>query len=301
MSATARLWFDPRCPWAWIASRWLLELQRVRPVQVRFGVMSLSVLNEHRTDGDFPARNTAGRGPVRVAVAAEQEYGNDALGRLYTALGSRIHLAAQPLGRPLYEAALTEAGLPETLAAAAEDTTHDTAVRASHDTALRPVGTDVGTPIIHVDRGGGDIIAFAGPVVSPAPRGEAGELAAAAAGFEALGAMLLAVEACAGAAEAYTRAGDRRAAAQAMRRASVLAAVCEGADTPGLVHPAGAVPLSGREREIVMLAASGLASKDIAGRLYLSVRTVNNHLQHAYAKLGVSSRAGLAEALRIGS
>ncbi|HLJ98516.1 MAG TPA: LuxR C-terminal-related transcriptional regulator [Streptosporangiaceae bacterium] len=130
---------------------------------------------------------------------------------------------------------------------------------------------------------------------------DAGELAAAAADFEALGAMLLAAEACAGAAEAYTRAGDRRAAAQAMRRASLLVAVCEGAATPGLVHTAGAVPLSGREREIVMLAASGLASKDIAGRLYLSVRTVNNHLQHAYAKLGVSSRAGLAEVLRSGS
>ena len=130
---------------------------------------------------------------------------------------------------------------------------------------------------------------------------DAGELAAAAADFEALGAMLLAAEACAGAAEAYARAGDRRAAAQAMRRASVLAAVCEGAATPGLVRTAGAVPLSGREREIVMLAASGLASKDIAGRLYLSVRTVNNHLQHAYAKLGVSSRAGLAEALGSGS
>jgi DNA-binding CsgD family transcriptional regulator len=127
---------------------------------------------------------------------------------------------------------------------------------------------------------------------------DAGELAAAAADFEALGAMLLAAEACAGAAEAYTRAGDRRAAAQVLRRASVLAAVCEGADTPGLVYAAAAVPLSGREREIVMLAASGLASKDIAGRLYLSVRTVNNHLQHAYAKLGVSNRAGLAEALR---
>lgn len=110
--------------------------------------------------------------------------------------------------------------------------------------------------------------------------------------------MLLAAEASAGAADAYTRAGDRRAAAGAAGRASLLAAVCEGAVTPGLMHAAGTVPLSGREREIVMLAAGGMASKDIAGRLYLSVRTVNNHLQHAYAKLGVSSRAGLAQVLR---
>jgi DNA-binding CsgD family transcriptional regulator len=125
----------------------------------------------------------------------------------------------------------------------------------------------------------------------------ASELARAADDFEALGAMLLAAEAAAGAAEAYSRAGEPRAAASALRRSSVLAATCEGASTPGLVHADAAVPLSGREREIVMLAAKGMASKDIADRLYLSVRTVNNHLQHAYAKLGVAGRAGLAKAL----
>jgi DNA-binding CsgD family transcriptional regulator/tetratricopeptide (TPR) repeat protein len=130
---------------------------------------------------------------------------------------------------------------------------------------------------------------------------DARELAAAADDFEALGAMLLAAEATAGAAEAFSRAGDRRAAAAALRRSSVLAAICEGAVTPGLLHVGAAVPLSGREREIVLLAAQGMASKDIAERLYLSTRTVNNHLQHAYTKLGVNSRAGLAQALRSGS
>jgi DNA-binding NarL/FixJ family response regulator len=126
---------------------------------------------------------------------------------------------------------------------------------------------------------------------------DARELAAAADDFAALGAMLLAAEAAAGAAEAYSRDGDPRAAAAALRRSGVFAATCEGASTPGLIHAETAVPLSGREREIVILAVKGLASKDIADRLYLSVRTVNNHLQHAYAKLGVSSRAGLAQAL----
>ena len=126
---------------------------------------------------------------------------------------------------------------------------------------------------------------------------DARELAGAAGDFEALGAMLLAAEAAAGAAEAFRRAGDQRAATAALRRSSVLAAACEGAVTPGLFHAAAAVPLSGREREIVMLAAQGMASKDIAERLYLSVRTVNNHLQHAYTKLGVSGRADLAQAL----
>jgi DNA-binding CsgD family transcriptional regulator len=109
--------------------------------------------------------------------------------------------------------------------------------------------------------------------------------------------MLLAAEAAAGAAAAFRRAGDRRAAAAASRRSSALAGRCEGAATPGLLHADTIVPLSGREREIVMLAAKGLASKEIADRLYLSARTVNNHLQNAYTKLGVSSRADLAQAL----
>jgi len=120
--------------------------------------------------------------------------------------------------------------------------------------------------------------------------------------FESLGAMLLAAEAAGGAADAFGRAGDRRAATAALRRSTALAAACEGANTPGLLHlatvnAAAADPLSGREREVVLLAATGMASKDIAERLYLSVRTVNNHLQHAYAKLGVTSRAGLTQAL----
>jgi DNA-binding CsgD family transcriptional regulator/tetratricopeptide (TPR) repeat protein len=129
-------------------------------------------------------------------------------------------------------------------------------------------------------------------------RAGAGEaLAGAATDFEAMGALLLAAEAWSGAAEAFSQAGDRRAATAAMRRCDALAAECEGADTPALRRENPAVPLSEREREIVMLAADGMASKDIADRLFLSVRTVNNHLQHAYAKLGISSRAGLAEAI----
>src|SRR5215470_17149984 len=131
---------------------------------------------------------------------------------------------------------------------------------------------------------------------------DAVELTGAADDFEALGAMLLAAEAAGSAAGAFSGAGDRRAATASLRRSSALAAACEGAATPGLFHlatvnAAAAAPLSGREREIVLLAATGMASKDIADRLYLSVRTVNNHLQHAYAKLGVTSRAGLAQAL----
>jgi DNA-binding CsgD family transcriptional regulator len=126
---------------------------------------------------------------------------------------------------------------------------------------------------------------------------DAGELAEVSDDFETLGALLLAAEAAAGAADAFGRAGDRRAATAARRRSATLAAACEGAATPGLLRATPVIPLSGREREIVLLAARGLSSKEIAERLFLSVRTVNNHLQHAYTKLGVSSRAGLAQAL----
>ena len=99
--ANVDMWFDPMCPWAWITSRWLLEVEQVRPVDVRFHVMSLTVLNENRAD--FPSATGTvladGIGPVRVAIAAEQKYGTDVLRRLYTAFGKRIHLGKEPLGR----------------------------------------------------------------------------------------------------------------------------------------------------------------------------------------------------------
>jgi DNA-binding CsgD family transcriptional regulator len=123
-------------------------------------------------------------------------------------------------------------------------------------------------------------------------------LIGAADGFQALGAMLLAAEAAAGAADAFRLAGQPRSAVAAARRSRALAALCEGAVTPSLIHPDAVVPLTRREREIARLAAEGLASKEIADRMYLSVRTVDNHLQNVYAKLGVTSRADLWSALR---
>jgi hypothetical protein len=172
VSTTAQLWFDPRCPWAWITSRWLLEVQRVRPIEVRFGVMSLSVLNEHRTEERYVAANAKGWGPVRVAIAAEQRHGGTALRPLYTALGTRIHVRREELGRPLLEGALADAGLDPSLADAADDPSLDAAVRASHDKGMAPVGDDVGTPVIHWPGPDGPV-AFFGPVVTPAPKGDA--------------------------------------------------------------------------------------------------------------------------------
>jgi hypothetical protein len=167
------MWFDPRCPWAWITSRWLLDVEQIRPIDVRFHVMSLSVLNEHTADERYRASLAAGWKPVRVAIAAEQRYGTEALRPLYTALGTRIHVQKEELGRPLFEAALADAGLDPDLAAAADDPAYDAAVRASHDTGMAPVGDDVGTPVIHVPGPNGQQVAFFGPVVTPAPKGDA--------------------------------------------------------------------------------------------------------------------------------
>ncbi|MFB9414523.1 DsbA family protein [Dactylosporangium matsuzakiense] len=172
---TADMWFDPRCPWAWITSRWLLEVEQVRPVDIRFHVMSLSILNEGRDDVPEQYKEGLAKGwaPVRIAIAAEQKFGNDVLRPLYTALGNRIHHEQQELGDELYRAALVEAGLPVDLVQYGESTEFDEQLRESHFAGMNPVGMDVGTPVIHVPGPDGETVAFFGPVVTPRPRGEA--------------------------------------------------------------------------------------------------------------------------------
>ena len=155
-------WFDPLCPWAWLASRWMLEVVQVRPVDLRFHVMSLSVLNEDKDDLSEKYRDLMDRGwgPVRVAVAAEQKFGNEVLPALYTALGTRIHHEQAGPGRDVIVAALEEAD-----AAASGD--WDKLLRESHHAGMDPVGYEVGTPVIQIEG-----TAFFGPVISRVPTGE---------------------------------------------------------------------------------------------------------------------------------
>jgi len=163
------LWFDPLCPWAWLTSRWLLAAADVRPLRPRFRVMSLAVLNEGRElPADYRQFLDEAWGPVRVAVAVEESAGADALGRFYTELGTRFHNRALPREPSTLAEALTATGLPATLADAAGDSAYDDRVRASHQDGISRVGTEVGTPVISVGA-----VAFFGPVVTPAPTGEA--------------------------------------------------------------------------------------------------------------------------------
>ena len=166
-------WFDPACPWAWLTSRWMDEVARVRDVDVRWHVMSLAVLNEGRDlPADYRAAMDDAWAPVRVVVAAAALHGEKHIKPLYDAMGTRRHPGGRSDTAAIIAESLAAAGLPAELADHGTTDEFDTQLRASHGAAIAVVGDDVGTPVIAIDG-----VGFFGPVLTPAPQGvDAGRL-----------------------------------------------------------------------------------------------------------------------------
>ena len=169
----ADFWFDPRCPFAWLSSRMMLEVEQVRDVETHWHVMSLAYLNQDKdVSPDYKAGLATAWGPVRVCIAAEQKLGSEVLAPLYTAMGTRIHVQKQEPDKQMAIESLKDADLPVELAEAWDDASLDDAVARSHHEGMDAVGDEVGTPTIHING-----VAFFGPVISKTPRGEeAGKL-----------------------------------------------------------------------------------------------------------------------------
>ena len=165
-TSRADFWFDPRCPFAWLTSRWILEVEQVRDIEVQWHVMSLGYLNQDKDiSDDYRAMLSTAWGPVRVLIKAEQEHGNEVLLPLYTAMGTRIHIEKMESNRDMVEQSLKDAGLPLSLADAMDDSSLDEAVIRSHHEGMDAVGDDVGTPTIHING-----VAFFGPIITKTPQ-----------------------------------------------------------------------------------------------------------------------------------
>lgn len=170
MTTRVDVWFDPACPFSWMTSRWLVEVAQQRPLDLHWQVMSLAVLNEGKElPPPYDARMRDARRAVRFAIAAAQRHGDEVLGDLYTALGTRIHRQQRGFDDAVAQESLTELGLDADLVGALDDARHDDAVAASHRRGQQAVGEDVGTPVVALDGR-----AFFGPVVTPIPHGQEG-------------------------------------------------------------------------------------------------------------------------------
>jgi 2-hydroxychromene-2-carboxylate isomerase len=164
--SVADFWFDPLCPYCWVTSRWIVEVGKVRDIDVHWHVMSLAVLNEPEDPpADYTEREVWWM--PRVAIAAADKGGDEILGPLYTAMGTRVHDEHNRDFAAVIAESLAEVGLPPDLADAARTTDYDERLRASHHAGMDKVGKGVGTPTIHVNG-----VAFFGPVITRVPTGE---------------------------------------------------------------------------------------------------------------------------------
>ncbi|WP_104199115.1 DsbA family protein [Cryobacterium sp. Y29] len=169
MTDSVDFWFDPSCPWAWMTSRWVDEVARLRNLDVTWHVMSLAVLNEDQdVSADYAAFFPRALKYTRLVAAAAELHGQPMIKALYDALGTQIHPGGSNNPDEVIPAALAEVGLPASFAAFADSEEYDRQMRASHFDGINRVGQDVGTPVIAVNG-----VAFFGPVISPAPMGDA--------------------------------------------------------------------------------------------------------------------------------
>lgn len=173
MKKQAEFWFDPICPWAWMTSRWILEVSKVRDIDVKWNLFNLAYLNRDKdVPEEYKSKLINSWYCTRVIAAAQNLSGDSVTLPLYTAISSRIHLKKMDVTEELFKESLAEVGLPDSLAKSMTDESFDKQIIESHERGIKLVGNDVGTPIIAIDG-----IAFFGPVISPAPKGEeAGKL-----------------------------------------------------------------------------------------------------------------------------